>query len=86
MPSATMTSKGQITLPASIREKLRLVPGSKVDFEEQANGDVLVKRKATDISELYGVLKPADGRVASIEDMDRAIMEAMADKLARSRY
>ncbi|MHB8255598.1 MAG: AbrB/MazE/SpoVT family DNA-binding domain-containing protein, partial [Acidiferrobacter sp.] len=30
---ATMTDKGQITIPKEIREKLRIGPGSKLDFE-----------------------------------------------------
>lgn len=86
MPSATLTSKGQITLPASIRERLRLVPGSKVEFEEQPDGDILVKRKANDLRDLCGILNPADGRVASIEDMNRAIGDAAAERFARSKY
>ncbi len=31
---ATLTSKGQITIPASIRRKLRLEPGQVLDFDE----------------------------------------------------
>lgn len=41
MPTATVTSKGQVTLPAKMRDALGLVPGSKVEFEEQPNGDYL---------------------------------------------
>ncbi len=33
---ATLTSKGQITIPAKIREKLRLKPGQVLDFDEDA--------------------------------------------------
>ncbi|MDA0335075.1 MAG: AbrB/MazE/SpoVT family DNA-binding domain-containing protein [bacterium] len=33
---ATLTSKGQITIPASIRRKLRLEPGQVLDFDENA--------------------------------------------------
>jgi AbrB family looped-hinge helix DNA binding protein len=33
---ATLTSKGQITIPASIRRKLRLEPGQVLDFDEDA--------------------------------------------------
>jgi AbrB family looped-hinge helix DNA binding protein len=33
---ATLTTKGQITIPASIRRKLRLEPGQVLDFDENA--------------------------------------------------
>lgn len=33
---ATLTSKGQITIPRSIRERLHLKPGDKLDFDENA--------------------------------------------------
>ncbi|MGH3545797.1 MAG: AbrB/MazE/SpoVT family DNA-binding domain-containing protein [Mycobacteriales bacterium] len=32
MAVATVTSKGQITIPAQVRRTLRLKPGSRVDF------------------------------------------------------
>jgi AbrB family looped-hinge helix DNA binding protein len=34
--TATLTSKGQVTIPRSIREHLRLKPGDILDFDDQA--------------------------------------------------
>jgi antitoxin PrlF len=82
---ATVTSKGQITVPVRMREKLGLRPGSKVAFEEQPNGDYVVRKKTGDIRELRGLLKAPAGVSLTIEDMNRAIGEAMKEKLARSR-
>lgn len=45
----TITSKGQITIPVRIREKLRLKPGDILDFDE--NATLLVARKAIPVSE-----------------------------------
>jgi AbrB family looped-hinge helix DNA binding protein len=39
----TVSSKGQITLPAEVREKMRLVPGSEVTFEITQNGTLIRK-------------------------------------------
>jgi len=38
-----VTSKGQVTVPKRIRDRLRLKPGDKVDFIER-NGEVVLKR------------------------------------------
>ena len=41
---ATVTSKGQITLPKWVREALGLRPGSQIEFEAGPDGIVLRKR------------------------------------------
>jgi AbrB family looped-hinge helix DNA binding protein len=43
--STTVTSKGQVTIPKRVRERLGIVPGSKVEFEPQADGKVVLVRK-----------------------------------------
>ncbi len=83
MPTATMTSKGQITVPADVREKLRLVPGSKVDFVLNAAGETVLKPRTGDIRRLRGIFK-YDGPPVSIEDMNRAVGEAVAENFKRS--
>ncbi len=79
-----MTSKGQITVPARMRERLRLRPGSKLVFEEQPNGDFVVRRKTADIADLKGLF-PKPQRPLSIEEIDEAIAAAVAERDARSR-
>jgi AbrB family looped-hinge helix DNA binding protein len=46
---ATLTSKGQITIPVAIREKLGLKPGDQIDFDE--NATILVGRRVVDPAE-----------------------------------
>lgn len=82
MPTATLTSKGQITLPAEMRAKLRLRPGSRVDFEEQADGSYSVRPKTGDIRELRGIVK-YDGPPVSIEEMDEAVGRAVAEHVLK---
>jgi AbrB family looped-hinge helix DNA binding protein len=38
-----ITSKGQVTIPQSVREQAGLHPNSEVEFEVRANGDVVLK-------------------------------------------
>jgi len=40
--SATVTSKGQVTVPKAVRERLGIVPGSKVAFELAEDGRVVL--------------------------------------------
>lgn len=80
---AKVTSKGQITLPAELRAKLRLMPGSRVNFEEQPDGSFVIRRKTGDVRKLRGIVK-YDGPPISIEEMNDAIGKAAVDSFKRS--
>ena len=82
MPTATVTSKGQITIPAETRARLRLVPGMKVDFVQNAAGETVLRTKTGDIRALKGIIK-YDGPPVSIKDMNASIAEAVAERLDR---
>jgi antitoxin PrlF len=45
MPSATVTSKGQITIPAEVRNKLGLDPGDRVQFVETREGEFSIVQR-----------------------------------------
>ena len=40
---ATVTTKGQVTIPKPVRDLLGLIPGSKVDFKRNAAGEVVLR-------------------------------------------
>jgi antitoxin PrlF len=42
--SATVTAKGQVTIPKPVRDLLGLAPGSRVDFRRAADGSVVLIR------------------------------------------
>lgn len=73
MPRSTLTSKGQITLPKEIREKLDLDSGDPINFVVQPNGDVLLKPAKFDIRKLQGILKSHKKRPVTLEEMNAAI-------------
>jgi antitoxin PrlF len=76
---AKLTSKGQITLPKRVRDRLKLKPGDMVVFVER-NGETLVKPKNLRAVDLAGILgPPPSGEVLTIENMDEAIMDAAAE-------
>ena len=77
---ATVTSKGQITLPKSICDKLRLHAGDRLDFILRDDGHLEVIPLKTSIKELKGLAPPPNHRV-SLEDMENAIAEgAIGDR------
>ncbi|MCL2788222.1 MAG: AbrB/MazE/SpoVT family DNA-binding domain-containing protein [Micrococcales bacterium] len=71
MPTATLTSKGQITLPIEVRRGLGLRQGSRVDFVQDGQGFRLQVRSRL-ASELAGAL-PKPERPVSLDEMDQAI-------------
>jgi AbrB family looped-hinge helix DNA binding protein len=81
MPTATVTSKGQITIPKSIRLHLKLVAGDRLHFVIEPGGRVVLMPAIIDASELRGLLAPAPRRL-SIEQIDVAMRKR---GLARKR-
>jgi antitoxin PrlF len=73
MPSATLTSKGRVTIPASVRRELGLDTGDQIEFVmNEASGRYEVLPATKSVKSLKGlVAKPA--RSVSIEDMSAAI-------------
>jgi AbrB family looped-hinge helix DNA binding protein len=71
MATARITSKGQITLPKSVRTRLGLEAGHRVEFVETDAG-FLVKPATKDIRSLKGIL-PKPRRPVTIESMDRSL-------------
>lgn len=53
---ATMTSKGQVTIPKEIRNFLNLAPGDKIDFLIGNGGEVIISPKTQDVHILKGLL------------------------------
>jgi AbrB family looped-hinge helix DNA binding protein len=83
MPSATLTSKNQLTLPREIRELLKVEPGKRVLFRVLENGEVRVEPETLPISALKGILKSPLARPPTIEEMDDAIATAATERLGR---
>lgn len=57
MAESTVTSKGQITIPKLVRERLRLEAGDRVYFDVQDDGTVLMIARNQPLESLFGLLK-----------------------------
>ena len=78
MPTATLPTKGQLTVPKKIRELLRLDAGDLVDFVVSADGTVQMRAGSFDVLELRGLLKKPGRKAVSLEEMDEAIARGRA--------
>lgn len=69
---ATVTSKGQVTLPKSIRDHLAITAGTQLDFV--VVGDVIHARPVNrSVRDIFGMLKKPGRHAISQKDMDAAI-------------
>lgn len=72
MSEATMTSKGQITIPAEVRKAMGLNAGERVVFTQLDDGTTVMRAKTRSILDLRGMLKPARSanKRVGIQDMN----------------
>ena len=78
MPSSTVTSKGQVTIPKEVRDRLRIGTGDRLSFVVREDGVVELRPETADLRVLYGVLE-YKGKPRSVEEMDVAIRDAVAE-------
>lgn len=74
MTTATVTSKGQITIPSEVRQALQVKTGDRVEFVEVAPGRfefIAATRSVTALKGMFG--KPT--KVVSIDDMNKTIAQ-----------
>lgn len=78
MPTATISSKGQITIPKEIRDQLRLTEGTKF-YCRIVDGRIELVPKNVSVWTLRGMAKSPLGRPVSVEEMDEAIATAVRE-------
>jgi antitoxin PrlF len=80
MPTATLTSKGQITIPLAVRAALGLTAGQKIDFLPEGDSFRVVPLR-TDVSVLRGRFAGRVRNPVSIAQMDAAIAAGAAGRM-----
>jgi antitoxin PrlF len=71
---ATVTSKGQVTLPKELRKRLGIHTGSRIRFDIPASGPVQVERVLYDLEDLWRMADEggAPGPAMSFDEMNEA--------------
>jgi AbrB family looped-hinge helix DNA binding protein len=75
MPVSTLTSKGQITIPREVRERLHLKTGSRIDFIVEPSGQVVLKPIDRNFRSIRGIVSSRRKRPISIKEMNEAIAQ-----------
>lgn len=78
--TTTVSTKGQVVLPSSVRQSLHWPPGTKLVVEHTSDGVFLRAApviEKTSVSEVFGMLKYS-GAPKTLEEMDDAILDAVS--------
>jgi AbrB family looped-hinge helix DNA binding protein len=79
MPTSTMTSKGQVTIPAAVRHDLRLEPGVRLAFTRNDDGSYRLTAATRPVTDLFGCLPKQDHpQTLSVEQMDEQMRRTVA--------
>ncbi len=82
--ASTITSKGQTTIPKSIRDRLNLKAGDQVHFVVEEGGRVVLVPATVHVTELKGMMPPPR-KAVSLEQMEAAIEAGAAASLKKAK-
>ncbi len=80
MALATLTTKGQVTIPKEIRESLKLHTGDKIEIIVTEKREAIIRPISKKVDDIYCKLHKPGREVVSLEVMDDAIRRRMKDK------
>ena len=73
MAAATITSKGQVTIPVRVRTALGVDAGDRIEFVEVEKGQFAIVAATRSVQELKGLFRGKRTKPVSIEEMNAAI-------------
>lgn len=79
MSTAKITSKGQITIPKRIRDKLHLQKGDLLHLEVD-EGKISVTPRKKEADEAFGILYREDQKAHTVNEMDKGVAQYFKDK------
>ena len=79
---ATLSSKGQATIPKAVRERLQIRPGDRFKFFFHPDGVIILPKVPT--QRLKGSV-PKLPRSVSLKDIDKAIEAGASERFRRKK-
>jgi len=80
MALATLTTKGQVTIPKAIRDSLKLNMGDKIEIVVTDEREAILRPVSKKVDEIFCKLQKPGTKSVSIEAMEDAIRNRMKDK------
>ena len=80
MATATLTTKGQVTIPKEIRESLDLHTGDKIEIVIIKEKEAVIRPVKKTVEEVFGIFHRKGMKSFTVEEMDEAIRKRMAEK------
>ena len=65
----TISSKGQVTVPRDVRERLGLQAGDKIAWSMLSNGTIVLRPKTRRLVDLVGILTRPEQSGVSVDEM-----------------
>ena len=80
MALATLTTKGQVTIPKKIRESLKLHTGDKIEIIVTEKREAMIRPISKKVDDIFCKLHRPGRKAVTLEAMDDAIRNRMKDK------
>jgi antitoxin PrlF len=80
MAIATLTTKGQVTIPKSIRDSLKLHSGDKIEIIVTEKREAIIRPISKSVDDIFCKLHKPGRESVTIEDMDDSIRNRIKDK------
>ena len=82
---ATVSVKGQVTVPKVIRDQLKIEQGTQLDFKLNEDGSISVRALKRSALSIVGLLKRPGRAAVTIGQMNQAVADAAVERHQRSR-
>ena len=82
MPLTTLTTKGQVTIPKSIRDSLKLSTGDKIEITIIKKREAILRPVSKKVDDTFCKLKIPGKKPVSIEAMNQVIRKRIKEKSA----
>ncbi len=80
MALATITTKGQVTIPKQVRESLKLQAGDKIEIVVTKEREAIIRPISKKVDDIFGKLHMPEKKSVSVDAMKNAIKKRMQEK------